>query len=164
VIWGEYGGVLRSAILALKHQGRDELAKPLGERLAAAVAMAPWAHRIDQVTSVPSHVLYRYRRSYSAAQLLAHSVAKALGLSASTLLRRHGLGRQARRSRTERLRLAAGSFSGVKRNLSGEALLIDDVTTTGTTLQRAAAALLSCGASTVYCAALAQSTESRSVA
>jgi hypothetical protein len=31
-------------------------------------------------------------------------------------------------------------------------------------LQRAAATLLSCGASTVYCAALAQSPEARSVA
>jgi predicted amidophosphoribosyltransferase len=155
---------LRSAILALKHQGRDELTRPLASRLAAGISMAPWSHRVERVSFVPSHLFYRYRRSYSAAHLLARAVAKALGLPVSTLLRRHGLGRQARRSRAERLKLAASSFTGVKQSLSGEILLIDDVTTTGTTLQRAAAALLRCGASTVYCAALAQSPEARSVA
>jgi predicted amidophosphoribosyltransferase len=155
--------VLRSAVLALKHQGRDELVKPLAERLAAGIAMAPWSQLVEQVTSVPSHPIYRYRRSYSAAQLLARSVARMLELPVRAALRRHGLGRQARRSRAERLRLPAGSFTGIGRGMSGAVLLIDDVTTTGSTLQRAAAALLSSGASVVYCAALAQSPEARSV-
>lgn len=162
MIWGEYQGVLRNTILALKHRGRDELARPLAQRLAAAVAMAPWAAEIGLVTSVPSHTWYRVRRGYSAARVLAAEVARALALPARSLLTRRGLGRQAGSSRAERLRLAAGSFKS-GRQLSGSILLIDDVTTTGTTLRRATAALLHGGASKVYCAALALAPETRRV-
>jgi predicted amidophosphoribosyltransferase len=40
-------------------------------------------------------------------------------------------------------------------------LIIDDVTTTGTTLSRAAEALLAAGADTVYCAAMAVTPDAR---
>ena len=162
MIWGEYQGVLRDAILALKHRGRDELARPLAERLAAALAVMPWIAGIKLVTSVPSHALYRVRRGYSAAHLLAAEVAHMLALPARSLLTRRGLGRQAGSSRAQRLRLPAGSFT-TKRRLTGPILLIDDVTTTGTTLRRAATALLHGGAGTVFCAALALAPEARRV-
>jgi competence protein ComFC len=155
VIWGEHDGVLRSALLSLKHKGRDDLADPLACRLAAAVAATPWAVSLDAVSWVPSHALRRFRRPYSAAQLLSIGVARRLGVTHRKLLVRHGLGRQVERTRARRLRLSSRTFSAGRLGGRPRLLLIDDVVTTGTTIRRAAEALLAAGASSVYCASLA---------
>jgi predicted amidophosphoribosyltransferase len=161
VIWGEHDGVLRTAILSLKHHRRDDLAQPLGSRLAAAAAPASWASSIDAVCAVPSHPLRRIRRPWAAADLLASSVGRHLDKPVVTLLRRHGLHRQAGNSRARRLELPRRSFSASRRARGLTILLIDDVTTTGSTIRRAGEALLGAGAETVYCAILAHAPDSR---
>jgi predicted amidophosphoribosyltransferase len=155
VVWGEHDGVLRSAILSLKHGGRDDLEGPLAKRLAAAVAATPWADSIDLVSWVPSHFMRRFRRPYAAAQMLAIGVARRLDRPHGRLLVRHGLGRQAARTRARRLRLGGRAFTARQSARNRVVLLVDDVITTGTTVRRAVDALLSGGASSVFCAALA---------
>ncbi len=155
VVWGEHDGVLRSAILSLKHGRRDDLADPLALRLAVAVAATPWAGSIDLVTWVPSHTVRRFRQPFPAAQMLAIAVARRLGAKSRKLLARHGLGRQARRTRVRRLRLSGRAFTARSAAARRQVLLIDDVVTTGTTIRRASEALLAAGASSVFCAALA---------
>lgn len=162
--WGEYDGVLRTAVLALKHRGRDELAGPLAARLSEALSVHGWSRLLGIVTWVPSHPLLRLRRGWSAAQLVSRSLARELSLPLSGLLTRRGLGRQARRSRSQRLRLPASSFvarRGARRRCAGHVLLVDDVITTGATLHRAAAALLDEGVEAVYCVALARTPDPR---
>ncbi len=162
VVWGEYSGVLRTAVLALKHGGRDELAAPLAARMAARLCLEPWIEGVDQVTFVPSHPYYTLRRGLPAAQLLAGNIAHALDLPVRRLLRRRGLRRQAGRSRAERLRLPPSSFRvRTPRPLTGSILLVDDVSTTGTTLRRAATVLLAAGAGAVYVALLATVPDTR---
>jgi predicted amidophosphoribosyltransferase len=161
VVWGEYDGVLRTAILALKHGGRDDLAAPLGDRLAALVSAEPWAPAIDVVVPIPSHPWRRLKKPWTASQLLAQRVSRRIEKPISLLLRRHGLGRQARRTRARRLELARGSFSASSRLEGYAVLLIDDVTTTGTTLRRAADVLLSTGADEVFCAVCAHAPDPR---
>jgi len=155
VVWGEHDGALRSAILSLKHGGRDDLAVPLARRLAAAVALTSWAASVDVVSWVPSHALRRFRRPYAAAHLLSAEVARSLGTSHRNLLVRHGLGRQTLRTRAQRLQLSGRAFRAGRSARDRSVLLIDDVITTGTTVSRAAATILAVGATTVFCAALA---------
>lgn len=161
VIWGEYEGVLRNAILALKHRGHDELAGPLAERLAARVRLAPWAGEVGLVVPVPSHPFHRLRRGWTAAQLLARDVARRCGVPEVRALERRGLGRQAGRSRAQRLALAPNTFAA-RVDLAGSCVLVvDDVTTTGATLSRVARALLDAGAGVVFCAAVAFAPQGR---
>lgn len=163
IVWGSYEGILRRAVLALKHAGHDELARPLGRRLAARVELAPWSAEITAVAAVPSHGARRLRRGTCAAELLGAAVAAAIRRPSITALRRHGFGRQAGRTRSQRRRLARGSFSA-RRALAGHRiLLVDDVTTTGTTLRRASETIKEAGAEAVYCAALAITPEPRRV-
>ncbi len=164
VIWGEYQGVLRRALLALKHGGHDELAPLLGGMLAVAVAGCPWLGDIDLLTVVPSHRWHQLRRGYSAAGLIAEEVARGLDLKYSSLLRRRGLGRQARKSRSERLKLGASVFS-LRRGMKVEGLnilVLDDVMTTGTTMRRVTGLLKAAGAGRIFTAVLAWSAPSGS--
>lgn len=161
VIWGEYAGVLRTAVLVLKHGGRDELASGLGARLAARVAGEPWCGDLDTVSSIPSHPLHRLRRGWTAADLLGRAVARQLRRPWVPVLRRHGLRRQAGLTRPQRLRLPADAFACRRRVQEQSVLLVDDVSTTGATLRRAAATLLAAGARSVYCAAMAAAPDTR---
>jgi predicted amidophosphoribosyltransferase len=163
VIWGEYDGPLRAAVLALKSGGHDELARPLGRRLAARIALDDWAASVDVVTPVPSHPLRRLRTGWPAAACLAHVVGHELGRPVRRLLTRHGFARQTGRSRSQRRRLARHAFSGSGRVEAQRVLIVDDVVTTGTTLIRAAAAALRMGAEAVACAALAATPDARRV-
>lgn len=163
MIWGEYEGVLRSAVLGLKHRGRDELAKPLGRRLASRVAVEDWASDIDLVVHVPSHPLRRLRHGRSAAAGLADVVAAVLDRRRGRALARTGMRRQIGRTRAQRLQLPRRSFRSVASVRGRRLLIIDDVTTTGATLRRAAEVLGGAGAEVVYCAAMARTPDSRMV-
>ncbi len=154
-VWGVYDGTLRRVLLALKHHGHDELARPLGLRLAHAAAPMPWLRHIDTVTWVPTHPYHRLRRGWSAARLLAHETARALELPTARLLKRRGLGRQATRSRAQRLDLPASAFGGRGMARGGRILLVDDVMATGSTIRRACGALLGDGAAEVHVCVLA---------
>ena len=163
VAWGEYDGVLRTIILALKHGGRDELAAPLGDRLAASVAAESWASLIDCIVPIPSHPWRRLKKPWAASELLAQVVSRRLDRPTIRLLRRHGLGRQTGHSRARRLELPQRSFSARTEADGRTLLLIDDVTTTGTTLKRAAQALRHAGANAVYCGVCAHAPDPRRI-
>jgi predicted amidophosphoribosyltransferase len=161
VAWGEYDGALRSAVLGLKARGRDELAEPLGQRLAARIAVADWGHDVELICHIPSHPLRTLRRGWPAAASLTRVVGRELGLPVRTLLKRRGLRRQTGRSRAERAALPRRAFRAAGSVRGRRLLIVDDVTTTGTTLSRAAETLLAAGADSVFCAAMAVTPDSR---
>ena len=161
VVWGEHDGALRTAILALKHGNRDDLAAPLGERLATSVAIQPWADEIDVITAIPSHPSRRLHKPWAASELLARAVSRQLDRPTVSLLRRHGFGRQTGRSRAQRLAMPRRSFSARAAAAGRSVLIVDDVATTGTTLRRTAAVLLEAGAESVFCAVCAFAPDSR---
>ncbi len=163
VVWGEYEGVLRAAVLALKHRGRDELAPLLGGLLAARVSIEAWWREVDLVAHVPSHRIRILRRGRPASHALAVVVAGRLHRPHASALRRRGLGRQATRSRRQRLALDRHAFVPASKVAGLRVLLVDDVTTTGATLRRASEALLAAGACEVSCAVMARTVDSRRV-
>ena len=163
ILWGEYDGALRSAILALKKRGHDPISPHLARRLSTRIAAEGWTETVDTVTHVPSHRFRTVRLGWSAAACLAHDVARELGVPAQRMLRRRGLARQTGRTRAQRMGMSRHSFS-CRRPLDGRhVLIIDDVATTGTTLRRVAEVLLLAGSEIVYCAAMAATPDARRV-
>jgi ComF family protein len=148
---GLYEGALAAWLRDLKYRNRTQIARPLGNLLSWPVLGT--LGRPDLVVPVPLHPTRLQERGYNQAALLADAVAAALGLPArDDLLVRHQAGPpQAGLARADRLRLLTGAI-GLGPGSRGtavrglDALLVDDVLTTGATLEACAAQLLSAGA------------------
>jgi ComF family protein len=153
-----YRPPIDEVIRRLKYGRLEFLADDLGAGLAAAVGAAAGRH--DWVTAVPLHWRRRRARGYDQAALLAVATARGLGLPyRSFLVRVRSTPPQV--SRTAALRRAnlAGAFRcriwRAAALAGADILLVDDVATTGATLDAASRALKAGGAARVTAAVAA---------
>jgi ComF family protein len=108
------------------------------------------------VVPVPLHPRRAELRGFNQAALLAKPVARALGARLAIALRRErDTLAQATLDRALRLRNMKEAFSAVRRVNGESVLLVDDVRTTGATLEACSAALLAAGAKDVRTLVLA---------
>ena len=136
---GEYRGALRRAVLALK-DGRRDVAHALGERLAAMIS-APM--RLVPVRTTGAR---RRVRGIDGVEYVARVAARRTGATVVCALEPIRGDAQRGRSRVERLS-ARNRFWCDRGLVAGQAVtLVDDVCTTGTTLEDCAAALRAAGA------------------
>ncbi|MBX5456119.1 MAG: ComF family protein [Thermogemmatispora sp.] len=155
-----YEEPLRTCIQHLKYRGTTRLAQPLGGMLAACYRR--YHLRADLVIAVPLHAERERLRGYNHARLLADVCAHELGLPcAHPLLQRvRATAAQVGLPSSERRQNLVGAFQCQPQRsalpLSGSTiLLIDDVCTTGATLEACTTALLQGGASRVQALVLA---------
>lgn len=134
------------------------MAEFLGERMAQEFIKHPELTPIDWVVPVPLHPKKRRMRGYNQSQLLAESFCKRTGLSlrGEVLLRQRDTLSQAHLKRQERLINMLGAFAALPDVKGKRILLIDDVATTGATLEGCAAALKQAGAKQVMAFTLAR--------
>ena len=143
---GRYEGALRTLLHAFKYRGRRALAQPLGAWLRAAGASV--LGDADVVVPVPLHPWRRLRRGFNQADDLARE----LGLPVWRGLRRtrHGPPQAslpaARRAANVR---SAFAVSRPPPSLSLIVVLIDDVMTTGETMDECGRVLREAGVVTV---------------
>ena len=140
-----YESGARALVHALKFRGLPGAAATMGAQIAAT---AP-AELLDGATlvPVPLHPERLRRRGYNQAELLAREVRKRRGCPVSDCLGRVGdAGTQVGRTRCERLIALEGSVR-VREAVRAPrlAVLVDDVSTTGATLDVCADALLGAG-------------------
>lgn len=168
LFWGwVYGPPLDAALGALKFGRLDYLAERLGRRLADEVApeLAGTGVPIDGVVPVPLHWSRHLARGYDQAELLARAVGRTLGLPVlPALRRRRRTPPQSRLDRRQRRRNLDRAFT-LRRDFDaaahGHLLLVDDVTTTGTTLGAAADVLKRAGASWIGALTVAHTPQER---
>jgi ComF family protein len=147
---GAYEGALRDVIHALKYEGRRTLARPLGQLMAAYGARL--LDGADCAVPVPLHRRRRRARGFNQAAELA----RALGLPVvDALVRVRATSSQTDLPAAQRHRNVRGAFraagAGFLRRgraaVGGRTIvLVDDVCTTGATLEACAAALKAAGA------------------
>lgn len=147
-----YDGVARSALLALKEQGRTALTPALVVPFAAAVTAALGGRRDAVLAAIPASRAARRRRGYEPVVLLARRAGIRL-TPAFLPARPHGP--QKALGVAERARNLEGVFALAYPVAGRRVLLLDDVVTTGATLAAAAAALRAGGADVVGAAVLA---------
>jgi ComF family protein len=153
-----YDDGARPLLLALKHGDRLEGVPVFAGWLAAA--MREFAPDIDVIAPVPLHRWRLWTRRYNQAAELARALAARTGLACDPrlLVRTRATPSQGGLSATGRRRNVAGAF--MLRPGAGIAgrhvLLVDDVFTTGATLDACARTLRRAGAARVDCVALAR--------
>ena len=150
-----YENVNKKVIHAFKFSHQRSLATAMADKLVTSL---PPLSKDVVVTHIPTSAAHIRERGYDQALLLARAVANRLQLPHASLLERIGKTRQLGASRRERRVQMAGAFRPVKPYIINGAnlLLVDDVITTGSSLEAAARILQNAGAQSITAAVFAQ--------
>ena len=152
-----FEGPMREAIHCFKYSNLQDLATPLGEMM---VSYWQDVHLpADVIVPVPLHARRLRERGYNQAALLARELGKGVGLPVleSALIRVRDTSPQVDLSAEERRENVHGAFHCRDDRLVGESvLLVDDVYTTGATLEACSLALKQRGVRTAWALTLAR--------
>ncbi len=155
-VCGNYTSPLQNAIHALKYNRFRDIAVPLSTLLAEA-----WQTRgvaVDGLIPVPLHSERLHARGFNQAELLAHTMAHTLAVPLYTdyMVRTRPTRPQVGLQRDARLQNVQGAFEATEAVRGGRWLLVDDVCTSGATLEGCATALRQQGAKLVWAITLAR--------
>ena len=151
-----FEGNLRKAIHAFKYGHRPELARVLGGMVGEYLSAHPLP--ADLITAVPLHTSRESTRGYNQALLLARIAGAQTNLPVweGILTRARATQSQVELNAVERIANVRGAFVADARVAGRRILLIDDVCTTGATMDACCAALKQRGAKSVWGLALAR--------
>jgi competence protein ComFC len=148
-----YNGAMARAITLLKYEAVTRLGSWFAARLSELVAREPEIIPADVVVPVPLHPLRLRERGYNQAELIARPLAKLLRLPLGSylLVRTRPRPDKHKLTRRERWQTVRGAYATRPRTQVDKLriLLVDDVFTTGATLDACSRALRSAGASRV---------------
>ncbi len=157
-----YKGALPGVVHSFKYRGRLGAARAAGRWMARALPRFPELSGFDALVPVPLHPRRLAERGYNQAGLLATELSAAAGLPVLELLERRkptapqwSLDRDARRENLAGAFVAGAAAKGLK------LLLIDDVCTSGSSLEGCAKALQGAGAASVSGYVLARQTQAK---
>lgn len=141
---------IRPAIHDFKYEGTRDLAAPLAEWLAAAWRL----HHLsaDLIVPVPLHAQRERERGYNQSALLAQHLSAAVGVpvAPAELVRTVRTRPQVGLTQAQRRANIAGAFRCAGRVTDLRVVLVDDVCTTGSTLEACAQELKAAGAAAVW--------------
>lgn len=145
--WFTADGLLQHLLHSLKYRGQQKTGVFLGQRFAQNLKETNWAQGIDLIIPVPLHPSRQASRGYNQSMIIAETLGKELGIPASDsiLHRSRKTESQTNKTRTERAANMEGAFALTDPSaLAGKHILIvDDVLTTGATIEACANVLLS---------------------
>lgn len=154
-----YAGLVRQSIHRFKFEGQRGYAPAYGVLLAQCVESHEFG-TFQAVTWAPVSKKRRRKRGFDQGELLAQGVARHLAVPCLPLLKkvRHTPPQSGLQEEAQRRGNVLGVYEVAKgRNISGQRiLLVDDVITSGSTLEECAGELLTAGAAEVLCVTLAR--------
>ena len=149
----EYDSLMRESIGRFKYKNRREYADFYVQELLHTCKETVKAWNVDLLLPIPLHKSRRRMRGFNQAELIARKLGQELGISVSTdlLLRTKRTTAQKELNDQERKANLKNAFQVAKNNIEAKKiLLIDDIYTTGSTIDAASAVLLEHGAEKVY--------------
>ncbi|GGC10832.1 amidophosphoribosyltransferase [Dyadobacter sediminis] len=145
-------GKVQQLLHALKYKGVKEVGLMLGFMFGQEMAASGILPPAELIISVPLHEKKKKSRGYNQSDLLAEGFSNATGIpwSGTILSRTRHTATQTGKSKTERRENVKGVFS-VKTEITVQSVIImDDVLTTGATLEECVHALKTAGCMEFY--------------
>jgi ComF family protein len=155
--WANYSKPIRESIHSLKYKNNIPLGYFFSQQLVPLVQKSGWC--FDLVVPVPINESHYRERGYNQSSLIARPLAHSLGLpfNGSAIKRIRETFPQFTLSAEERNENVKDAFRGNPANIKGKGvLIIDDVITTGATMENCTKALFESGAIKVYCLSVAR--------
>lgn len=156
--WVVFDGPMRKVIHALKYgKNNGGLGYSLAPGLADFYQSLEWT--VDMIVPIPLSAQRLQQRGYNQVDLVARPFADLLGVAylPRALEKIRHTETQVGKTKTERKDNVRGAFRGSPQLVAGKSVLIlDDVATTGSTLQAASLALQEAGAARVFALTLAR--------
>lgn len=152
-----YNEAARVSMARIKYNNKREYLDFYGAALAARYGKTIRNMGVDAIVPVPVHASRRRKRGFNQAQVLARILGERLGIPVrpELLLRPKRTEPQKNLTAAERLRNLSGAFEAGK--AAGDfrsVLIVDDIYTTGSTMEACAGTLRSAGVERVYFAVI----------
>ena len=152
-------GITQKLIHQLKYNGSPEIGELAGKWMAGELVKHNVHQEFDLVLPVPLHDWKKRKRGYNQSDHFARGISGTLNISLGTaLLRRTKMGEsQTRKSRIERWKNSHDAFdvTDPKQVKTRRVLLVDDVVTTGATIEACALTLVHYGVAEISVASIA---------
>ncbi|MFN7115475.1 MAG: ComF family protein [Saprospiraceae bacterium] len=153
------GGRVQELLHQLKYEGKREIGIKLGEWYGRHLLESPHFKNIDVIVPVPLHPRKERLRGYNQAAMFAQGLATSMNktLLKDGLVRQVFTETQTQKSRDERLKNVAEVFAigNIKEIQGKHILLVDDVMTTGATMEACGLKLLTVPGTTLSMATIA---------
>lgn len=160
---GQYKDTLKISLKRFKFSNKPSYYRGFGKLLALKLQNSMQYERIDLMVSVPLHKSRQRRRGYNQSELIAKYAANQLGIpyKSNVLIKMTDSRSQSTLRREERLFNVQGLFKVVNAEAvnNKNILIIDDIITTGSTVNQCSKALKEAGARSVIAGAVATTRE-----
>ncbi|MBR3768046.1 MAG: ComF family protein [Clostridia bacterium] len=152
-----YDGAVKNTIFKLKFRARPDIAKSFARLICFSLEERDMLTEIDAVTYIPMSRYSQFKRGYNQSKLLAQHISRLSGKPCIGYLTKYSVSRsQHSLDRISRTGNLLGMFEPDPKyaeTIKGKTILIvDDVSTTGSTFNEIAKTLLIFGAEAVYAA------------
>lgn len=138
--------LVQHLIYRLKYKGNIELGILLGNMMGKAMVDAGWHHTMDAIVPLPLNRKKEAKRGFNQAEILAKGIGQAMGkpVEPVAVIRSKFTETQTRKSRAQRWDNVAEVFDLLQNHSldNKHVLLVDDVVTTGATLEACGQVLL----------------------
>lgn len=154
-----YEGDVSAALIRMKYHGRRDYGDMFARWIVRCLGEWIQSKKIDVIVPVPIHEKRRKKRGYNQAELIAERVADYMKLeyNKDSVIRCKNTIPQKKLSILERMKNMQKAFSVTDDGLRGKiVLIIDDIYTTGLTVDVMSLVILHAGASKVYFASVSQ--------